>query len=275
MSTPTNTTGPTAYPAVNAVLAELVREIRAILGPELVGVYLYGSLSLGDFDPASSDVDFLAVTREALSGEALAALGALHARLGTSALPYADKLEGWYFTRTALRRPDPDEPQQATLGADWPFGLQVPGAVWVIERHVVREYGLTVFGPPPQELIDPLESEALRAATRTLLYDFWALQLDGPDWLRTRDYQAFAILTMCRALHTLHTGQVVSKPVAAAWAQRHLASPWPALITQALAWRHDHREDDMTAMLAFVRWTVSRAAGADDARPDSRVAGDG
>ncbi len=262
MSRPTNSAGPTAHPAVNAVLAELVREIRAILGPELVGVYLYGSLSLGDFDPASSDVDFLAVTRDTLSSEALAALGALHARLVMSMLPYANKLEGWYFTRPALRYPVPDEPQQATIGADWPFGLQAPGAVWVIERHIVREHGLTVFGPPPRELIDPVTPEALRAATSFLLRDFWALQLDGPDWLRTRDYQAFAILTMCRALHTLHTGRLVSKPVAATWAQQHLTPPWPALIIQALAWRHDHREGDMTAMLAFVRWTVATAAGA-------------
>jgi len=264
MSTPTDSAGPTTYPVVNALLAELVREIRALLGSELVGVYLYGSLSLGDFEPTSSDVDLLVVTREALSSEALVGLAAMHACLATSALPYADKLEGWYFARTALRRPAPDEPQQATIGADWPFGLQAPGAVWVIERHIVREHGLTVFGPSPRELIDPVAPEALRAATRSLLRDFWALQLDGPDWLRTRDYQAFAILTMCRALHTLHTGQIVSKPVAATWAQRHLVSPWPALIAQALVWRHNHREDDMTAMLAFVRWTVSRAAGADD-----------
>ena len=256
--------GPTAYPSVNDLLAHLSREIHAILGPELVGLYLYGSLSLGDFDPASSDVDFLAVTRDTLTSEALADLGSLHARLGTSPLPYADKLEGWYFTRAALRRPAPDEPLQATIGADWPFGLQTPGPVWVIERYIVREHGLTVFGPPPRDLIDLVTPDALRAATRTLLRDFWALQLDGPDWLRTRDYQAFAILTMCRALHTLHTGQVVSKPDAAAWAQQHLAAPWPALITQALAQRHDHREDDMTAMLTFVRWTVSKATEADD-----------
>ncbi|HEY8601570.1 MAG TPA: aminoglycoside adenylyltransferase domain-containing protein [Thermomicrobiales bacterium] len=259
MSTPMGNAGPTVYPAVNTLLAELVREIRVILGPKLVGVYLYGSLSLGDFDPASSDVDFLAVTRDTLTSGVFTALSAMHTRLGTSTVPYADKLEGWYFTRAALRHPALDEPQQATIGADWPFEWQIPGPVWVIERHIVREHGLTVFGPPPRELIDPVAPEALRAATRTLLRDFWALQLDGPDWLRTRDYQAFAILTMCRALHTLHTGQVVSKPVAAAWAQQYLPPPWPALITQALGWRHDHREADMTAMLAFIRWTVAQA----------------
>ncbi len=252
--------GPTVYPEVNALLAHLLNGLRGILGDDLIGLYLYGSLSLGDFDPVSSDVDFLAVTRAELSGETLADLAALHARLHASGQPYADKLEGWYFSRAALRRPAAVEMPQPTIGADWPFGPQQPGPVWVIERHIVQEHGLVVWGPSPRELIDPIVPEALRVATRALLRDFWARQLNDPDWLRTHDYQAFAILTMCRALHTLATGRVATKPVAAAWAQRTLEPPWPVLIARALTWRHDRREGDMTAMLSFVRWTVERAA---------------
>lgn len=124
----------------------------------------------------------------------------------------------------------------------------------------MREQGLVVAGPSPRTLIEPISPARLRAATRSLLTDFWAQQLDGPDWLRTRDYQAFAILTMCRALRTLATGGVSSKPDAAAWAQRTLDSPWPALITRALDWRYDKREGDMTEMLAFIRWTLDQTA---------------
>ncbi len=251
--------GPTASPAVNALLARLLVAQRAILGDHLVGLYLYGSLSLGDFDPDSSDVDFLAVVRGPLADATLDELAALHRRFAASGLPYADKLEGWYFDQDSLRRPAPDEPSQATIGADWPFGLGQPGPVWIIERHIVREYGLMVAGLSPCTLIEPIAPAMLRAATRCLLHDFWARQLDGPDWLRTRDYQAFAILTICRALYTLDTGAVSSKPVAAAWAQRTLESPWPALIARALDQRHDKREGDMTEMLAFIRWTLDRA----------------
>lgn len=251
---------PTAYPEVNAALALLLREARAVLGAEFVGLCLYGSLSLGDFTPGSSDVDFLIVTRAALSPPTQAALAALHARLAASDLPYARKLEGWYFPRAALRRHEPDEGSFPTIGADWPFGLAEPGAVWIIERWIVRERGVTVVGPPPTALIDPVPPAALRGAVRELLRDFWAQQLDGPDWLRTRDYQAFAILTMCRALHTLATGTVVSKPAAAAWATAQLDSRWSPLIARALAWRHDTRPDGMGEMLAFVRWTVAQAS---------------
>ena len=250
---------PTPHPAVNDALAALLREARAILGAAFIGLYLYGSLSLGDFTPGSSDVDFLIVTREALSPATRGALAALHARLAASELPYARKLEGWYFPLAVLRRDDPAA-RVPTIGADWPFGLGEPGPVWIIERWIVRERGVTVVGPPPATLIEPISPGALRGAVRALLRDFWARQLDGPEWLRTRDYQAFAILTICRALHTLATGTVVSKPAAAAWATAQLDPRWSPTIARALVWRHDARPDDMAAMLSFVRWAVERAA---------------
>ena len=62
---------PTPYPDVNEILDLLLARASAILGPQLVGMYLYGSLSSGDFDPASSDIDFVIVTEQ---------LALLHAR---------------------------------------------------------------------------------------------------------------------------------------------------------------------------------------------------
>jgi hypothetical protein len=46
------------------------------------------------------------------------------------------------------------------------------------------------------------------------------------------EYQAYAILTMCRALYTLQHGTVVSKSVAARWAQEVLGERWAALTVE-------------------------------------------
>ena len=231
------------------------------MGPEFVGMYCYGSLSLGDFAPGSSDIDFLVVTEHELPERMFHALDTMHARIATSGLKWVDKLEGSYIPRAALRRYDPANNRHPTIGADWPFSTRAHGAHWVIERSIVREYGVVVQGPPPRTLIDPVSSDDLTAAVRQALDDFWRMPRDGPEpeWLRTRAYQAFAILTMCRALYTLAHGTVASKPTAAAWAQQTLPPPCPALIAKALVWRHDTRPDDMTAMLAFIRYTIEEA----------------
>src|SRR4051794_16511685 len=99
----TRLTHPTPYPDVNAIIDQLLTEVRAILGDELVGLYLYGSLSSGDFDPDSSDIDFLVVTAGELPPATLAALEAMHARIGASGGKWATHLEGSYIPQAALR----------------------------------------------------------------------------------------------------------------------------------------------------------------------------
>lgn len=97
----------------------------------MVGFYLYGSLSLGDFDPASSDVDFLVVTERDLSAETLEQLRILHAEIANSSLVYATRLEGSYIPRSALRVYDPDNARHPSIGVDWPFGVLWPGVIYM------------------------------------------------------------------------------------------------------------------------------------------------
>jgi hypothetical protein len=51
------------FPNVLAVIRALQDGVPRILGDMLIGLYLTGSLSYGGFDPACSDIDFLALCR--------------------------------------------------------------------------------------------------------------------------------------------------------------------------------------------------------------------
>ena len=250
---------PTPYGKVNTLLRALLSAVQTVLGDRLVGFYLYGSLSLGDFDPASSDVDFLIVTTDDLSEQILQDLRAMHTRLGASGLPYADRLEGSYIPREALRKYDPHNALHPTIGVDWAFHVAQHGTNWLLERHIVREHGVIVWGPSPKTLIDPISEHELRAAVCEMLLGFWQAQLATPDWLRPRDYQAFAVLTMCRAMYTLSQNTVASKLEAAAWACQTLDPKWRPVIERSLNWRHQHETDDLTETLDFVLFAVAHA----------------
>jgi hypothetical protein len=213
---------------------------------------------LGDFDPQSSDIDFLIVTSENLNEHTLDRLRAMHADIASSGLAYARRLEGSYIPHAALRRYDPQHSLHPTIGVDWEFGIGRHGSNWILERNIVREHGVVVYGPPPKSLIDPVTPNELREAVCEALGGFWTEQLRGPDWLRPREYQAFATLTMCRALYTLHYGRVVSKPQAAAWARETLDPKWQPTIDRALLWRYDHTPADLTETLAFIQYAIKQ-----------------
>lgn len=248
--------GPTPYDDVNRLLLLFLAKVQTVLREKLVGFYLYGSLALGDFDPASSDIDFLVVTTEELSGELLEHLRDMHASIASSGLRYAKRLEGSYIPRALLRRYDPHHARHPGIGVDWEFHVAQHGSNWIIERHILRERGVVVWGPSPRTLIDAIPPHELRQAVCEQVRDFWHAQLDGPEWLRPRDYQSFAVLTLCRALHTLSQGTVVSKPAAAAWARQALDPTWRPIIDRALIWRHQHEKDDLTETLVFLRYAV-------------------
>jgi hypothetical protein len=248
----THPAGPTRYEDINVLLSELLAGVRAILGDQLVGIYLYGSLSLGDFDPASSDVDFLAVTADALPQEMLERLRQMHADIAASGLPYATRLEGSYIPRAAWRRYDPGNARHPTIGTDGPFQVAEHGRNWIIERTIVREHGVVVWGPSPRGLIDSVSPDELRAAACEQMLGVWRTRIDDEGWLRPKAYQAFSVLTFCRALYALHFGTVASKPQAAAWAET-VYPGWKPTIEQALAWRADHEDGDSAETIAFMR----------------------
>ena len=98
----------TPYVDVNKILDTLLCGAKEILGNQLIGMYLYGSLASGDFDPKSSDIDFVVITNDFLPGEIISKLEDLHKRIWSNGLKWAAKLEGAYVPKDLIRRHDPN-----------------------------------------------------------------------------------------------------------------------------------------------------------------------
>lgn len=247
---------PTPYPDVNIVLNMLLSNIKAALGDQFVGMYLYGSLASGDFNPETSDIDFVVVTADELPDDTIAGLAAMHARIATGGLKWAAKLEGSYLPQRVLRRYAPtDDTPWPTLN-EGRFYLAPHGFDWVIQRHILREQGVVVAGPPPQPMIDPVRPNDLRQAVRELVQAWWAPMIQNPVRLERSEYQAYAILSMCRALHAMRYGVIVSKPFAARWARQELGASWAIVIERALAWRPGVRLDSLREAIDLIRYTI-------------------
>ena len=68
----------TPYTDINRLLESFLSHIQQIFQEKLVGLYLYGSLTTGDFDPDSSDIDLLVVTSSQITAPEFDALRTMH-----------------------------------------------------------------------------------------------------------------------------------------------------------------------------------------------------
>jgi len=255
---------PTPYADVNAVLHDFAVRIQMLLGSHFCGMYLYGSLALGDFDPQHSDIDFLVVTDAELADDLIVALGDMHARFDRSLSSWAAKVEAAYIPQGALRpaAPTPARYPQVEKGTSLFKGPLEAG--WIFQCYTLREHGVRVAGPEPRTLIDPIDPDAMRRAV-PVIPNMWQEQArHDPSWLdglRQRKNQAFVVLTLCRLLYTLDTAAVASKPSAAHWAQKVLGARWAGLIERSLVGQHQQSqtpESDVDDTLTLIQYTLER-----------------
>jgi hypothetical protein len=258
----------TQYADVNAALAELTAQIHMLLGAHCLGIYLSGSLALGDFDPKSSDIDLVIVTTGVLAEAKIADLRAMHASFvrdfagGTS--PWAGKVEAVYVARDALRRPFPNPTAYPQVEKGRGLFVDQLEDGWLSQCYIVREHGITLYGPDPKTIFDPVAADALRRTVARIAQMWQREARNDPtwiEWLRVRSNQAFVTLTLCRLLYTLATGSVASKPAAARWAQSTLPACWTELVASSPTGQSDHAmvpDFEVEDTIALVEFTVEK-----------------
>jgi hypothetical protein len=232
-------TAPTPFDDLNRLLDQFVAGAKAVLCENFCGAYLLGSFAVGDAD-AYSDVDFVVVTNEEVTPEQQAALNARHRTIYALPTSWAQHLEGSYFPREVLRRPDRGRRPLLYLdnGAT-ELALDNHDNTTVV-RWSLRERGVVLAGPDPRVLVDPITAGELRDDVRAALghWRTWFLSVD----LMNRRELAVAVLSHARILHTLAIDEVTSKRAAGEWAFDALDPEWRPLIRWAL----DDRPDPWT-----------------------------
>lgn len=211
--------------ALRTYLAALTEVVRARLGPDLVGVYVGGSVALDAYQPGRSDVDVAVVTARPPTAATRPRLVDL---LRHEALPCpARGLELVVYRRDAVASAtaEPAFDLELNTGAGMPFHAASGaadrnpdgGTFWyALDRSILAEHGLPLTGPPPGEVFGRLDDRALAALLAASVR--WHLDAgadeSSPAVARTDD----AVLNACRALCRIRTGVWTSKPAAGRWA---------------------------------------------------------
>ena len=199
--------------AERAYLDELVRRLQELLGPELVGVYAGGSWALGGYEPGRSDLDVAVVVRKPLTDDLA---DRIVAELRNEALRCpARGLELVVYTERAAGTPTVTPAFELNLNTGRGLTFRAdrepqPGERhwFAIDRSVLSEHGIALFGPPAAHAFAPIAPDDLRPVLAEVLRWY---EREAPE---SED----AVLNAGRSLRFAQNGTWLPKPVLRAWA---------------------------------------------------------
>lgn len=249
-----------------AVLEDLATGLGSALGDDLLGLYAHGSLVAGDFSPARSDLDLLAVVARPPDDAMLAAVAPVHAALEERHPAWRGRIEVETVARStveAYASGPPDAPESSRtdsimrISPGEALHLLPATSHRVVTWATVRGSGRALVGPTAAEALPTVSAQTARDALIEHVRD-WPTWVEG---MTTVGAQSYSVLSLCRAWCALVRGEQLSKRAAA----DEFASARPEeadLVRWAGDWWYAGGSDDEKGRFEEVRAFVVRTSRA-------------
>jgi hypothetical protein len=213
------------------LLQAMATDFPAILQGNLVGIYLWGSLTYSAWDETCSDVDFIVVTRQDLDDREFAELDQW--------FTYSDKQNRWVKRIDMRFVIDQDFLNKASrcsgfyhyLGKLTRHRSDGNPIIWVN----IAQSGITLWGKDAKLIAPAISNQCLNEA---LFLELKYLEEDlsrnaGDRSDKAFIHNAYAMLTACRILYSAHHRALVSKDEAYNWALETVPTEWRTVLTLA------------------------------------------
>ena len=251
----------TPYKDVDEILRTLSQGLVKIFGKKLIGFYLTGSLSCGDFHPESSDIDLLAVLETLPSEEKLELVKRLHLQVEEKYKKWAKRIECSYISSDMLKHILPPPVPRPYIGEGIFYPKALYGNEWLINNYLLYKHGIALIGPDTKKLLQPINIKDVQKACIRDLVKEWKPKMADPTYLRNSHYQSYVVLNLCRILYTVLCGTTASKKDSAAWVKNEFAPQWRDLIQTAENWKYGtemNLQEETVAFIQFVTDTVQK-----------------
>jgi len=244
-----------------ALLGDIVRDFPTILKDNLVGVYLWGSLTYDAFDERCSDVDSVVVTRRDLDDAEFEACERWF-KESTARNPWTERLD----MRFVIDGEFLDKRSRCCgfySGKFTRHGSDGNPIIWLN----IGKCGVTLWGRDAKLIAPAVTDQCLDDA---LLLELDYLKEDLAKNAGDRSNQAFrhnayAVLTACRILYTAQYRALTAKEQAYKWALSAIPSEWQEVVESA--WERRARnhgattpemENDAAGFVRFAREQANR-----------------
>ena len=245
---------------VNNLINSFVNHSKEILGENLVGVYLHGSLAMGCFNPQKSDIDLIIVVNESLTdsikreymemvvehdsiGPAKGIEMSVVLRKVCKPFIYPTPFE-LHFSRGHLDwfKEEPDEYIQKMNGTDKDLAAHFT---------IINKRGKCLYGLPINEVFDEVDHDDYMDS---IWYDVEHAKKE------IKYYPMYLTLNLARVLAYKEEGLVLSKKEGAEWAISKLPDEFHPLIKCAFDEYSEGRDATYDKKLAkkYAKYMIKR-----------------
>lgn len=198
---------------IEKIVADYVSQVNAVHPNFIEGIYLTGSVPLGDYYPQKSDIDFITVLKKNPGKEILERLQHIHRSIETT-YNYP-KLNGYYLTIEGATSNQKSFPSffKNRFYIDRPFELDKL-SLWELKTS-----SYTMYGVPAADLLIEIEIKDVITQLHQNINSYWT------SWISNHSSFHFShlllilfprltewgILGVARQLYAIETGKITSK----------------------------------------------------------------
>lgn len=241
---------------VKRILRELKVQTPKILGKDLFGIYVYGSLTYDAFSPRSSDVDVIVVLNKEFSKGQLGAIRDLYSNL-RKINKWGRDLEISFVSRKKIFTPHKVyQSRQKRIVL-----IDSSDAFNPITWMNIRQSGVVLYGPSPKKWISEISRVRLNNALRR---ELWYVKRAVAKKRRQKMWeQVYYILTLSRVLFTWNHYALPSKRTAGEWALQNIDAGLRGGLMRALKLLHVRTDKAGTKYFAnflqdLIKYTESK-----------------
>ena len=224
---------------VKDCLSLLQDQYKKILGNNLLGIYVHGSIAMNCFNPESSDIDVLVVVKKELPLETKVELGQFHVMLSNKFRKNIELSVILQNTLVHFAYPTPQEFHYSDEFKDSfiknTVDLVTKRTDYDLAAHfiITKKYGITLFGKSAQ-VVFPKFAPAfyIDSISRDAEWSFNNIRSGSDEGYGP--VPRYAVLNFCRILAFIREGLVLSKKSGGEWALTHLPNKYHSIIQEAL-----------------------------------------
>lgn len=243
----------TPHFSINKLLHSITKAIVNLFGKDLIGLYLFGSLTYDDFNFGRSDIDLVAVLSKPALEKQIKLINKLHLKIAKENKKWAKRIECSYTPIKMFNSKFPPKSPRPYFGQGILYPKVIYGNEWLINNYLLYKYGLALVGPDFKKLVKPIKITDVKKACLKDLTEEWMPKIKKHQYFDDSHRQSYVILNLCRILYTLKRGFLASKRVSALWVKNKYKE-WKNLIQTAESWTYGKKMSKQKQVIRFIKF---------------------